>query len=234
MEDWSLSEEPIDRRLARRHIVAFWVVLAAAGIAAVLFFSPAERGDAVRSGSSDEVGPDAAPHRSVGSPFGDGLAQQGAADPPMPLWRFVDKPDSTAKPPYPAQWSRAGRALVDVSTAAEVASAWQVGDRFTMQLPQAGAPYEGSIQRIDEGPGHSRSARGMAITADGTPRRFVVTVGPTRVLAYIDTPVGPYELVADTRLGWLVPTSSMLAGFDYSKPDYIVPERRPVPQGPPR
>ena len=51
-----------------------------------------------------------------------------------------------------------------------------------------------------------------------------MTVGPTRVFAYVDTPLGPYELVGDTRLGWLLPTSSMLAGWDYQKPDYIVPE----------
>ena len=79
----------------------------------------------------------------------------------------------------------------------------------------------------------SATARGMAVAADGIPRRFVVTVGPTRVLAYIDTAEGSYELVADTRLGWLVPTSSMLAGFDYRKPDYVVPERWPGTEGPP-
>ena len=123
--------------------------------------------------------------------------------------------------------------LVDVSDTAAGASAWQVGDSIAMQLTRSGPPHRGSIERVDEGPGYSRSARGMAVAADGTPRRFVITVGPTRVLAYIDTPEGPYELIADTRFGWLVPSSSMLAGFDYSKPDYIVPERWPETERPP-
>ena len=128
-----------------------------------------------------------------------------------------------SQPPYPSEWSEVGRALVDVSAAAAAASAWRVGDRVSMQLPQRPA-YEGSIDRIDEGPGYSRAARGLATAADGTPRRFVVTVGPTRVFAYLDTAEGPYELVADTRSGWLLPSASMLAGFDYSKPDYIIPQ----------
>lgn len=52
-----------------------------------------------------------------------------------------------------------------------------------------------------------------------------MTVGPQSVFAYIDTPRGPYELVGDNRLGWLLPTSSMLAGWDFSEPDYLLPER---------
>ncbi len=120
-----------------------------------------------------------------------------------------------------------------MSHAAAGASAWKVGDNIAMPMTRAGPSLQGSIERIEEGPDFSRSALGMAAAADGTPRRFVVTVGPTRVLAYIDTAEGPYELVADTRLGWLVPTSSMLAGFDYSKPDYIIPERWPGPEEPP-
>ena len=130
------------------------------------------------------------------------------------------------------EWSEDGRTLVDVSVAAGAASGWRVGDRVSIELPQLGISHEGAIERIEEGMGYSRSARGWAIGADGRPRRFVVTVGPTRVFAYIDTVEGPYELVADTRLGWLLPSSSMLAGIDFSKPDYIIPEPAADPEGP--
>lgn len=166
---------------------------------------------------------DPVPQPRVESPFGR-RPRQAEPDPPTPLWRLVDGASAVSRPPYPSEWSEAGRALVDVSAAAAAASAWQVGDRVSMQLPQ-GPPYEGRIDRIDEWPGHSRAVRGLATAAGGPPRRFVVTVGPARVFAYLDTAEGPYELVADTRSGWLLPSSSMIAGFDYSKPDYIIPQR---------
>jgi len=94
-----------------------------------------------------------------------------------------------------------------------------------VDLPQLGTSLEGRIDRITDGPGYSRSIRGLAVDGDGRNRRFVLTVGPTRVFGYIDTADGPYELVANTRLGWLLPTSSMLAGFDFSEPDYELPRR---------
>ena len=51
-----------------------------------------------------------------------------------------------------------------------------------------------------------------------------------QVFAYIDTAQGSYELVGGNRLGWLLPTSSLLAGWDFSKTDVIMPEpERPEP-----
>lgn len=145
---------------------------------------------------------------------------------PRPLWRTVDEGALSATPEYPAGWSEAGRVLVDVSSAVAYADFWRVGDRLKIPLPQIGESYEARIERIVQGPGVSRSVRGFARDADDRERLFVVTIGPTRVLAYVDTKRGPYELVADTRLGWLAPTSSLLAGFDFSKPDYLIPDRR--------
>ena len=226
------SEKPIGNG-SKRRIPAFLLVVGIGAGVAGLVWETSDCRDAIPSASSYGVSPDSPPRQPMENPVGNEPIPQRAVDPPAPLWRFVDKPDTVTKPPYPAHWSKAGRVLVDVSIAAERASAWQVGDSIAMQLTQSGASHQGSIEQINDGPGNSRSARGMAIAADGTPRRFVVTVGPTRVLAYIDTDEGPYELVANTRLGWLVPSSSMLAGFDFSKPDYIVPEQRPVPEGPP-
>ena len=152
-----------------------------------------------------------------------------AITPSVPtLWQTLGERSSDLDlPPYEDRWSEAGRVLVDVSGAVRIANAWRVGDRVSMLLPQLGASYEGGIERIYEGLDHSRSARGWATGADGRERRFVVTVGPTRVFAYLDTAWGPYELVADTRLGWLAPSSSTVAGLQgihLSGPDYIVPE----------
>ncbi|MCY4060660.1 MAG: hypothetical protein OXG44_22010 [Gammaproteobacteria bacterium] len=211
------------------------VVVAVGAVAAVLLLRPAEHGGTGDDRGSARVSLDPVPHPRVEIPFVRG-SSQAEPDTTTAIWRLVDEASTVVQPPYPSEWSEAGRALVDVSTAAAAASGWRVGDRVSMQLPQ-GPAFEGSIDRIDEGPGYSRAALGFAASADGTPRRFVVTVGPTRVFAYLDTAEGPYELVADTRSGWLLPSSSMLAGFDYSRPDYIVPQRpadvdEPEPDGP--
>ncbi len=96
---------------------------------------------------------------------------------------------------------------------------------MTIDIPQLGDRYQATIDRIDDGPGgYSRSARGLIRSDNGQNRRAVVTVGPTRVLAYIDTPQGSYQLVGDARLGWLLPSSSMMEGWDFSRPDYILPD----------
>ena len=137
-------------------------------------------------------------------------------------------------PPYPESWSETGRVLVDVATAASRADTWRVGDRLAVDLPQLGGIHEWTVERIAVGQdARSRSVRGWIDGVDDRPRRIVVTVGPGRVLAYIDTPQGPYELTGNARLAWLLPTSSMMAGIDFSKPDYILPERRGSDGAPP-
>ena len=143
-----------------------------------------------------------------------------------PLWYPVEESGvGGSLPAFEADWSEEGRQLVDVSEAVAAAPTWEVGDAIAIDLPQLGERYESKIVLIERDPaGYSRAVHGLIVGDDGHARRFVVTVGPTRVFAYVDTPVGPYELVGDTRLGWLLPTSSMLAGWDYQKPDYIVLE----------
>ncbi len=208
-----------------RHGFALVAVMAVISIGVVLVWWAAERAPPVAA--SPGAGPDSAPPMSAGYSAGGAPTAPQAAEPSIPLWRAVDADALAVKPPYPADWSETGRSLVDVSGAARTANAWRVGDRVSMLLPQLGASYEGGIERIDEALGHSRSARGWATGADGRERRFVVTVGPTRVFAYLDTAWGPYELIADTRLGWLLPSSSTVAGLQaihLSGPDYIVPE----------
>ena len=145
---------------------------------------------------------------------------------PGSLWKPADERTAERLPPFAAEWSEEGRMLVDVSGAMAAAPNWRVGDAVAIVVPQLGERYETTIERIDEGPGGSRAARGLMLGEDGHSRRFVVTVGPMHVFAYVDTPQGPYELAGDNRLGWLLPTSSMLAGWDFSEPDYLLPERR--------
>ena len=145
------------------------------------------------------------------------------------LWQPVDENAAGPLPDYAPEWSTEGRVLVRTAPAMAAAGGWRVGDRVTLPVPQLGAVYRPLIEEIDDGPGGSRSVLGMVRGDDGHARRFVVTVGPAHVFAYIDTPEGPYELSGGRELGWLLPTSSMMAGFDFSEPDYILPETPEAP-----
>lgn len=147
-----------------------------------------------------------------------------ARPPADEVWRAVDERSAGALPPFDETWSRERRVLVDVSAAVSAAPTWRVGDKLALDLPQLGQRFESAIERITEGADGSRSFRGMIVEDDGLARRWVVTVGPTRVFAYVDTSLGSYELIADSRTGWLLPTSSLLAGWDFGETDVVLPE----------
>ena len=93
---------------------------------------------------------------------------------------------------------------------------------MALPIPQIGAIYRPVIEEIDDAVG-ARAVLGWFSGDDGRRRLFVVTVGPSDLFAFIDTPRGSYELLADHRYGWLLPSSSMKAGWDYSEPDFTLP-----------
>ena len=165
----------------------------------------------------------------VGSP-GEPRESQNATPPPSvagpedPLWVQIDEAAVADLPTYAAEWSEEGRALVRIAAIASTSTVWRIGDRLTLPLPQLGETYHPVIDEIDEAVG-ARALLGLATDADGRQRRCVVTIGPETLFAYIDTPQGSYELVADDRYGWLLPSSSMMAGWDFSKRDYYIAER---------
>ena len=139
-----------------------------------------------------------------------------------PLWRVIDEASVDPLPEFPAHWSEDGRRLVSVSGTVAASRSWQVGERLTIPLPQLGETYEPVIAVIDEGPGGSRAAVARRTDRDGRSMRYVVTASSGNVFAWIETPEGSYELFADEQFGWLLPTASMTANMDFSRPDYIV------------
>ena len=143
---------------------------------------------------------------------------------PQPLWLAVDETTVANPPPYSAEWSAEERVLVRIADLAATAASWRVGDRLTLPLPQLGTTYQPVIEEIDEGSG-ARSVLGRIVGDDRRGWRYVVTVAPTSLFAYIDTPAGSYELLAVGEWGWLLPSASMAAGLDFSRPDYFVPIR---------
>ena len=151
-----------------------------------------------------------------------GSVRMGTAH--TPLWTVLNEASQPELPPFPEDWSTAGRVLIKVDATLGAAPNWRIGDVLSIPLPQLGTTYRPEIGAVDDGLGGSRSATGKIVGADGLHRRFVVTVGAGSAFAYIDTPEGPYELVAWRNVGWLLPTASMMAGIDPDEPDYILPD----------
>ena len=204
------------------------VVVIVLGIAGALFWIWDERWPAeVEVSEMAEKASEPEGRNSEESGADDRVEARQADSGGLPLWRAIDERSVGRLPFFAEEWSPEGRALVRVTGAAAAAQDWQVGDRLTIPLPQFGEIYRPVIHEVDDGPGYSRAALGKVLHDDGYYRRILVTVGPTSTFAFIDTPEGSYELVADSDYGWLLPTASMMAGFDLSQPDYVLPEDGP-------
>ena len=145
----------------------------------------------------------------------------GTTDRDAPLWMVIDESAVADPPPWADDWSTDGRALVEIAGIASLD--WRVGDRLTLPVPQLDETFRAVIEEIDDGFG-ARALLGVVSGEDGHMRRVVVTVGPESLFAFINTPQGSYELLADRRYGWLLPSSNMMAGGDFSKSDIVLPE----------
>ena len=96
------------------------------------------------------------------------------------------------------------------------------GDRPAIPIPQLGLTYHAFVERVEVGPGSTRSVAGYASSVDGSRHLFVYTIGPRSTFARIGTLHGTFELVADGELGWLMPTANMDQHVDYNKPDTFI------------
>lgn len=138
------------------------------------------------------------------------------------LWVSVDP--ATVDPADIPAYKEVVKDRVLVRMADIAPSDISVGDRLLVEVPQLGQTYPAVLERVEHGPGSTRSAAGSATGPNGEQRLFVYTMGPRSSFAFIDTPLGSYELVANPRLGWLMPTLNMDQHVDHSKPHTYVIE----------
>ena len=138
---------------------------------------------------------------------------------PVALWTVIDEGSVTELPAYKEVVQ--DRLLVRI---ADLPGGLRVGQRIAVPIPQLDEVFTPAIERIQSGPGGTRSYIGTLTEAGDRVHRFTITVGPGNTFAHLSTPRGTYELVATGELGWLMPTINMDRHVDYSVPDYIVPE----------
>ena len=164
------------------------------------------------------------------NPSEDGLAEASRTVPSAPvlepepgsLWRPVEPSavDATDIPAFAYVVDVPGKVLVRV---APLAAPRAVGDAVEVEIPQLDAAFQLVAERVQSGPGSTRSVAGHAEDDSGGRHSFVLTTGPRSMFARIGTPEGAFELAANRELGWLMRAANMDRHVDYSKPDtYIV------------
>ena len=181
----------------------------------------------LRDGAS--VSPTTAGESVHGGPFADSPADplaaetRRAASPRTPgaglAWSEADSTQVAAQwvPSHGAEVT--GAVFVALG---EAMPTWRSGDAVQIAIPQLGATYPAVIDRIDSAFAGNRSYIGK-LDVDARSFSFVITVGERNVFGYVGTPDGTYELVANRRFGWLMPTANMDEHVDYSKRDYLLP-----------
>ena len=215
-------------RMPRNALLAFLAV-ASSVLLAWLGLHP-ERQEAVSdglSGAGDEEAPklQARPQTASQAPVSPPMASERLERAAL-LWGVADLSAVPNPPPYPDSWSKEGRALVRLAGDLAEARALGVGDPVSLLVPQIGAAEQALVEEV-EGPPEARTLSGFAKLGGGRGRRWVVTVGQESLFAWLDTPKGVFELAVrgGGREGWMVPMASKLAGMDFSKPDYILPDQ---------
>ena len=201
-----------------------WVAGGAILVAAALFHlagrSPerdAAEGPPEAPDSSTAAGDEFAPETDA--PAGAVAAEEPAQMNLDSLWTAIDEEFVTELPAYKEVVQ--DRVLVRI---VDVPGGWRAGQRIAVPIPQLNEVFTPVIERIQSGPGGTRSYIGTLTEAAGRAHRFTITIGPRNTFAHLSTPHGTYELVATGELGWLMPTVNMDRHVDYSVPDYVYPE----------
>ncbi|MDG2070222.1 MAG: hypothetical protein P8J55_00470, partial [Pseudomonadales bacterium] len=93
----------------------------------------------------------------------------------------------------------------------------------TIAIPQEDKTYTVNISDVTVSESGNRSLAGFI---DGQSiYRFLITVGSKLTFATLNTPGGQYQMEARDGIGRLIPTAAIKAKLNYTKPDYVMPER---------
>lgn len=200
---------------SRRWLLGIYV---GGGVAALLLVALLARD---RNAAGGDAGAASAPNAARANASDDGTAPSAPSPGPRPLWQPVEPSaiDPADIPAFAYVADVPGKALVRV---APLAAPRVVGDRVEVEIPQLDAAFQLVVERVQEGPGITRSVSGHAEDGSGTRHRFVLTTGPRSTFARIGTPAGAFELAANRELGWLMPAANMDRHVDHSKPDTFI------------
>jgi len=98
------------------------------------------------------------------------------------------------------------------------------GDELRIEVPQKATDYRVSIKKVVQHPDGI-----MVIEArQNDDVRLILTLGQKNTFANLATLDGNFELVGNTKTGWLMPTANMDPDLDPSIPDFVVLPNSPA------
>ena len=99
------------------------------------------------------------------------------------------------------------------------------GDEIDLLIPQEDLSYRGKIVKVDVTAVGNRVLTGF-FDAELRRYRFIFTVGKSQTFGTIQTAEGRYQLETRNGAGRIISETAINENLDFSKPDYVIPERR--------
>ncbi len=106
-----------------------------------------------------------------------------------------------------------------------------VADEIAIFIPQEDSEYSGYVSDIQITAAGNQTILGH-LEHQGREYRFVFTVGPMQTFGTLHTPNGRYQLEVRDGIGTLISSATINEGLDFSKPDYVIPERETLEEIP--
>ena len=104
-------------------------------------------------------------------------------------------------------------------------SVLEVGDEIDLFIPQENRSYRGNIAKVDVTASDNRVLTGF-FESEMRRHRFIFTVGESQTFGTLQTTQGRYQLEVTGGIGRIISTAEINKNMDFSKPDYVIPERR--------
>ena len=101
----------------------------------------------------------------------------------------------------------------------------EAGDEIDLLIPQEDLSYRGKIVKVDVTAAGNRVLTGF-FDAELRRYRFIFTVGESQTFGTIQTAEGRYQLETRNGAGRIISETAINENLDFSKPDYMIPERR--------
>ena len=101
----------------------------------------------------------------------------------------------------------------------------EAGDEIDLHIPQEDLSYRGKIVKVDVTATGNRVLTGF-FDAELRRYRFIFTVGESQTFGTIQTAEGRYQLETRNGAGRIISETAINENLDFSKPDYVIPERR--------
>lgn len=134
-------------------------------------------------------------------------------------------PEEVSRPPVRSEEPNTGFEI----TLADLAG-HEVGDEIDLLIPQEGRSYRGKITQTNVTEAGNQVMTGF-FDPETRSQRFIFTVGRFQTFGTIQTSQGRYQLETRNGSGRIISLATINEKLDFSKPDYVIPQRTDKHEG---